>query len=65
MLYDEEERHLSRPTNPNPLSERDRAKRRQLLRRLGDQLTRYLMDIKTENIKIQNSYNRANPIVIN
>ena len=65
MLFDEEERYLSRPTNPNPLSERDRTKRRKLLRRLGDQLARYLMDIKTENTKIQNSYNRANPIVLN
>ena len=65
MLYDEEDRHLSRPNNPNPLDERDKAKRRRLLRSLGNQLTKYLMDIKTENMKIQNNFNRANPIVLN
>lgn len=65
MLYDEEEKHLSRPDNPNPLSDRDRDQRRKLLRKLGNQLTKYLMDIKTENMKIENNFNRANPIVLN
>ena len=65
MLYDEESRHLSRPNNPNPLSDTDRAKRRKLLRQLGNQLAKYLMDIKTENLKIQNNFARANPIVLN
>ena len=65
MLYDEESRHLSRPNNPNPLSDTDRAKRRKLLRQLGNQLATYLMDIKTENLKIQNNFARANPIVLN
>ena len=65
MLYDEESRHLSRPNNPNPLTEKDKAKRRKLLSQLGNQLTKYLVDIKTENMKIQNNFNRANPIVLN
>ena len=65
MLYDEEERHLSRPNNPNPLTDADRAKRRKLLAALGNQLTKYLNDIRTENLKIQNNFNRANPIILN
>ena len=65
MLYDEEERHLSRPNNPNPFTDTDRAKRRKLLAALGNQLTKYLNDIRTENLKIQNNFNRANPIILN
>ena len=64
MLYDEEERHLSRPNNPNPLTKGELDERRKLLRALGDQLTKYLMDIKTQNMKIQNNFNRAHPIVL-
>ena len=65
MLYDEEERHLSRPNNPIPFTDKDRAKRRKLLAALGNQLTKYLNDIRTENLKIQNNFNRANPIILN
>ena len=65
MLYDEEDRHLSRADNPKPLDDKDRTTRRKLLRDLGNQLTRYLMVIKTENMKIQNCFARANPIVLN
>jgi hypothetical protein len=65
MLYDEEDRHLSRADNPKPLDDKDRTTRRKLLRDLGNQLTRYLMVIKTENMKIQNCFARVNPIVLN
>ena len=65
MLYDEEDRHLSRADNPRPLNEKDRATRRKLLSDLGNQLTRYLMVIKNENMKIHNNFARANPIVLN
>jgi hypothetical protein len=65
MLYDEEDRHLSRADNPKPLDEKDRAARRKLLSDLGNQLARYLMVIKTENVKIHNNFARANPIVLN
>ena len=65
MLFDEEDRHLSRPNNPRPFDNDDRARRRKLLRALGNQLTRYLMVVKTENMKIQNNFARAHPIVLN
>ena len=64
MIYDNEERHLSRPDNPRPLTKKDRDRRRSLLHAVGNQLTRYLSVIKAEDLKIRNDVARMNPIVI-
>ena len=64
MIFDHEERHLSRPDNPRPLTRKDRDRRRSLLHALGNQITRYLSVIKAEDLKIRNNVARQNPIVI-
>ena len=64
MIFDNEERHLSRPNNPRPFTKKDRDRRRRLLHALGNQLTRYLNVIKAEDLKIRNNVARLNPIVI-
>lgn len=64
MIYDNEERRLSRPDNPRPLTKKDRDRRRSLLHAVGNQLTRYLSVIKAEDLKIRNDVARMNPIVI-
>ena len=65
MLFDNEERMLSRPENPRPLTDKDRDRRNRLLHALGNQLTRYLALIKAEDTKIKNNVARENPITIN
>ena len=65
MLFDDEERHLRRPENPRPLDDYDWAQRRKLLHNLGNQLTKFLVLIQAEDIKIKNNVARANPILIN
>ena len=65
MLYDDEELWLSRPENPKPLTDKDRDRRRRLLHALGNQLTKYLVLIKAEDLKFKNNVARQNPITIN
>ena len=65
MLYDDEEIWLSRPENPKPLTDKDRDRRRRLLHALGNQLTKYLVLIKAEDLKYKNSVAKQNPITIN
>ena len=65
MLFDNEERHLRRPENRRPLNDEDWARRRRLLHDLGNQLTKFLVLIQAEDLKIKNAVARANPILIN
>ena len=64
-LFDDEEVYLRRPENPAPLNDEAWARRRRLLHQLGNQLTRFLVQIQTEDRKIKNNVAKQNPIVIN
>ena len=64
-LFDAEEEYLRRPENPAPLNDEAWDRRRRLLHQLGNQLTRFLVQIQTEDRKIKNNVAKQNPIVIN
>ena len=63
-LFDDEERCLRRPENPRPLDEREWREQRRLLHDLGNQITRYIVLIQREDLKMKNNVTRANPIQI-
>ena len=63
-LFDDKERWLRRPENPRPLSDRDWNEQRKLLHDLGNQITRYIALVQSEDIRMKNSVARADPIQI-
>ena len=63
-LFDDEERWLRRPENSRPPDEREWKEQRRLLHDLGNQITRYIVLIQREDLKMKNNVARANPIQI-
>ena len=63
-LFDDEERWLRRLENPRPQDEREWKERRRLLHDLRNQITRYIVLIQREDLKMKNNVARANPIQI-